>query len=102
MPIPHPLMKTDRAAATEIPRSRYQLRGSRGAEAPVLPLAVPLFGAPADAMERFRRLTICVIACGSVGGRIATQLARMGVGCLILVDPKNFKPASLGTHDILP
>lgn len=51
---------------------------------------------------RFRGLCVAVVGCGSVGGRIVLALSRLGVGRLILVDPKRYKPASVATQPIGP
>jgi molybdopterin/thiamine biosynthesis adenylyltransferase len=59
-------------------------------------------GGPTDAVARLRALTIFIVGVGSVGGRIAVHLARLGVAMLCLVDPKRFKPESVLTHDIEP
>jgi molybdopterin/thiamine biosynthesis adenylyltransferase len=53
-------------------------------------------------LDLFRNLTVAVIGCGSVGGRIALLLARMGIGTLLLIDPKKTKTRSLATHEIGP
>jgi molybdopterin/thiamine biosynthesis adenylyltransferase len=65
-----------------------------------LPLGMALMGSTPDALDRLRELTVGVIGCGSVGGRIALLLARLGFGGLLTVDPKNYKAASLATHEI--
>ena len=67
-----------------------------------MPLAMPLLGCGPAALELLRKLAVAVIGCGSVGGRIAVLLARLGFGGLLLVDPKSYKPASLATHEIGP
>ena len=61
-----------------------------------------LVGCAAGALDLLRKLAIAVIGCGSVGGRIAILLARLGLGGLFLVDPKHYKPGSLATHEIDP
>jgi molybdopterin/thiamine biosynthesis adenylyltransferase len=67
-----------------------------------LPPPPALFGCPANALGLLRKLIIAVVGCGSVGGRIALLLARLGIGGLQLVDPKSYKPGSIATHDISP
>jgi molybdopterin/thiamine biosynthesis adenylyltransferase len=98
-------MTTDTAQLQEVFLPR---RAARSAAAPPLPLGLPLIGCAPGALEILRKLTIAVIGCGSVGGRIAVLLARMGLGGLVLVDPKNYRApsvqraGSIATQDILP
>jgi molybdopterin/thiamine biosynthesis adenylyltransferase len=75
---------------------------SRTCAGSLLPLPAALLGCASDAMAVLRTISAAVIGCGSVGGRIALQLARMGFSGLLLVDPKEYKPSSLATHDIGP
>jgi len=70
-----------------------------------VPLAARLpkfIGGPADAAMKLMLLRVMIIGLGSVGGRIATHVARIGVAMLWLVDPKCFKSESLLTHEIEP
>jgi molybdopterin/thiamine biosynthesis adenylyltransferase len=76
-------------------------RAAQGACQP-LPAPPALLGCAPGALAVLRHLAVAVIACGSVGGRIAVLLARLGLGALYLVDPKNYKSASLATHEIGP
>jgi len=79
-------------------------RARRGQPAPVDPTArLPKFvGGPADAMAKLQTLKIFVVGVGSVGGRIAIHLARLGVAMLWLLDPKRYKSESILTHDLEP
>lgn len=49
-----------------------------------------------------KTLSIAVIGCGAIGGRVALDLARSGAGAgeaaLVLVDPDLFNPENLGRH----
>lgn len=67
-----------------------------------LPLLSPLLGCPSDALSALRSKAVAVVGCGSVGGRTAVQLARLGIGELLLIDPKKTKSTSIATHDIGP
>ena len=42
--------------------------------------------------------TVAVVGCGSVGGQVALDLARSGVGTLILIDPDWLKPENAFRH----
>jgi hypothetical protein len=44
------------------------------------------------------RKKVAIIGCGSVGGHIASALARAGVGELLLVDPDRLEAANLFRH----
>lgn len=85
-----------RIREVRLPRGSKLLAGVHAAP----PMA--LLGCAAGALELLRGLLIAVIGCGSVGGRIALLLARLGIGGLCLVDPKNYKLASVATHDVDP
>ena len=61
-----------------------------------------LVGARRDAVAALSELFVVVVGVGSIGGRMALGLARMGVRRLLLVDPGRYKPESLLTHDITP
>ncbi len=61
-----------------------------------------LLGCAAAALPLLRGLRVAVVGTGSVGGRIALLLARLGIGVLMLVDPKRYKAASLLTHEVGP
>jgi molybdopterin/thiamine biosynthesis adenylyltransferase len=64
---------------------------------------LPTFaGGPADAARKLGALRIFIVGLGSVGGRIALHLARLGIATLWLIDPKRYKPESLLTHEIEP
>lgn len=47
---------------------------------------------------RIRDATVAIIGCGSVGGRIALDLATAGVGTIILIDPQTLAAANAGRH----
>lgn len=38
-------------------------------------------------VERLRRMTIAVVGCSGTGSPLIEQLVRLGVGCLVLIDP---------------
>lgn len=59
-------------------------------------------GCLADANAALDALQVAVVGTGSVGGRMALHLARLGIHSLYLVDPKTYKPESVLTHDIDP
>lgn len=53
--------------------------------------------------ERFAKLrsaTVAVLGCGSVGAPVAVNLARAGVGKLILVDQQKIEAANIGRHSL--
>ena len=81
-------MKTDRASFRDVTLPRRA--AVRDAGLP-LPLGIALLGCTPNALDVLRKLVVAVIGCGSVGGRIALLLARMGLGHLLLVDPKIYK-----------
>jgi molybdopterin/thiamine biosynthesis adenylyltransferase len=95
----HPAMKTDPFPFQEVVLASRDARLAAGHQ---LPLAMALLGCALGALGLLRKLTIAVIGCGSVGGRIAVLLARAGFGSLLLVDPKSYKVGSLPTHEIGP
>jgi molybdopterin/thiamine biosynthesis adenylyltransferase len=80
---------------------RPRRSGRPRAELP-LPLGMALVGCEPGVLDVLRKITLAIVGCGSVGGRIAVSLARTGVGGLLLVDPKSYKPGSLATQDINP
>src|SRR5205823_6291294 len=45
--------------------------------------------------ERLRRLTVGVIGCSGTGSPVVEQLARLGVGKLVLVDPDKVEEKNL-------
>ncbi|MBP8260182.1 MAG: ThiF family adenylyltransferase [Verrucomicrobia bacterium] len=92
-------MKTNPARLEEVALPR---RAQQRASGHPPPPAMALLGCAAGALDGLRTLLIAVIGCGSIGGRMAVLLARMGLGGLLLVDPKSYKPASLPTHEIDP
>src|SRR5437870_306162 len=57
-------------------------------------------GCPVDAGAALSRLKVAVVGAGAVGGRTATDLARLAPAALFIVDPKSFKPESVATTDI--
>jgi hypothetical protein len=57
-----------------------------------------LFGA--GTIARLKRLSIAVVGCSGTGSLVIMQLARLGVGKLVLVDPDHIEEKNLGR--ILP
>ena len=49
--------------------------------------------ATTPAIARLRNATVAVFGCGSVGAPVAINLARAGVGKLVLVDKQTLKGA---------
>ncbi len=45
--------------------------------------------------ERLRRLSVAVVGCSGTGSQVVEQLARLGVGELVLVDPERIGPENL-------
>ena len=77
-------------------------RGAAGGPRLQLPLNMALLGCTPGALGVFRGLAFAIIGCGSVAGRIALLFTRLGVGRLVLVDPKNYRNGSLATHEVGP
>lgn len=50
------------------------------------------------ASMNFANKKVVLIGCGSVGGHVASALARAGVGELLLVDPDRLEAANLARH----
>lgn len=77
-----------------------QLEVSRMSMAPI-DLA-SIVDARLAAPSPLKTLSIAVIGCGAIGGRVALDLARSGAGAgeaaLVLVDPDVLKPENLGRH----
>ncbi|MEZ0223183.1 MAG: ThiF family adenylyltransferase [Alphaproteobacteria bacterium] len=44
--------------------------------------------------------SVCFIGCGSLGSKIASMLARAGVGKILLVDDDIFMPVNIVRHDL--
>ena len=51
-------------------------------------------------IAKLRNATVAVLGCGSVGAPVAINLARAGVGNLILVDQQTLKGANVGRHPL--
>lgn len=51
-------------------------------------------------LPRLRTARVALIGCGSVGGALAIQLSRAGVGHLILIDPDRLSWANIGRHEL--
>jgi sulfur-carrier protein adenylyltransferase/sulfurtransferase len=51
-------------------------------------------------LATLQRATVAVLGCGSVGAPVAINLARAGVGKLILVDQQMLKGANVGRHPL--
>jgi sulfur-carrier protein adenylyltransferase/sulfurtransferase len=102
------------------PRPGEPIRGFRPGKAPRRLLVSRMFGGGsvvrstverADAawvhgrgqdprFSRLRASTVAVLGCGSVGAPTALQLARAGVGRLLLIDPELLKWANVGRHPL--
>ena len=48
-----------------------------------------------DEQERIRRAKVCVVGCGALGGYVVEMLARLGFGCLTVVDGDRFEESNL-------
>lgn len=48
-----------------------------------------------SSQERIRRLRVGVVGAGGVGSAVATQLAKVGVGSLVLVDKDSIDPSNV-------
>lgn len=70
--------------------------------APIAERLPALIGTQVDCAPIFRSFKVAVLGNGSVGGRIATHLARLQVQKLWLADPKAYSHTSSATHDCLP
>lgn len=74
---------------------------TRATTAPPYAARVPDFhDAAPDADQRFRAQRVAVIGAGGIGGRVATLLARAGVGELLVVDDARLKAESVLTHEV--
>lgn len=49
----------------------------------------------AEDMQRIASARVAVVGCGGLGGRCIDQLARIGVGSLVLIDQDRFEPSNL-------
>lgn len=89
--------------SSQVPRSAVgPARGALPVAPPPFPLGMPLVGCAAGALGSLAKRRVAVIGCGSVGGRVALLASRMGLGGLVLVDPKRLKAGGLATHDMGP
>jgi molybdopterin/thiamine biosynthesis adenylyltransferase len=61
-----------------------------------------LVGLTVDPDEALGMLDVTLIGGGSLGTRIAEDLARLHVGALRVVEPARLKPESVATHPVLP
>jgi len=59
---------------------------------------VPLKGIAVDAARMLASLTVLVIGLGAVGARLLAELARLGIGTLVGVDPDSYGPESWQTQ----
>jgi molybdopterin/thiamine biosynthesis adenylyltransferase len=59
-------------------------------------------GGPLDAGDLLANLRVAFVGLGSLGGRLAVDLARLGPAAVWLCDHKLFKPESPITHDVGP
>lgn len=71
-----------------------------GDSVPPVSRRMPRFIGAKRGPEELGAKRVVLVGCGSVGGRIADDLARAGAGALWLVDPKVYKPESVLTHGI--
>ncbi len=93
---------TDLLAPVNAPTPSLVKRSAAKHPRLALPPAMPLLGHNDRALQILGRLRVAIIGCGSVGGRVALNLARLGIGGFELIDPKSHQPSSLATHDIQP
>ncbi len=49
----------------------------------------------AEGQLRLHRSRVLVAGCGGLGGHVVEELARLGIGGLVLVDPDSFEPSNL-------
>jgi sulfur-carrier protein adenylyltransferase/sulfurtransferase len=49
-------------------------------------------------LPKLQAATALVLGCGSLGSHVVEQLARCGIGRLILVDPQRLEAANVGRH----
>jgi molybdopterin/thiamine biosynthesis adenylyltransferase len=84
--------------------ARPRVVAGRGS-GPVVPRSArmpDLVGLTIDPDETLGRLDVTLIGAGSIGSRIAEDLARLHVGVLRIVEPARLKPESVATHPVLP
>ena len=48
-----------------------------------------------EGQRRLHEARVAVVGCGGLGGYIVEELARVGVGTLVVVDPDRFEPSNL-------
>lgn len=64
---------------------------------------LPAFvGGPEDAAQRLHALKVGMVGAGSIGFEFIQQVARWQPAEIAVIDPKQFKPASLLTHGVPP
>ena len=49
----------------------------------------------AEGQIRLHRARVVVVGCGGLGGHIVEELARLGVGTIVVIDPDVFEPSNL-------
>lgn len=64
-------------------------------------LAATLGLSPAISGQQLARATVLISGCGPVGGTVAMQLAKAGVGRLILADATTLSPSDVASSPIL-
>lgn len=72
-----------------------------GAEGPWRQVATALELAPDDVATRLGRATVAVAGCGPVGGAVALQLAKAGVGRLVLSDSRPVSASEAAASPVL-
>jgi len=55
---------------------------------------------PEAAQERLKAATVAIVGLGAIGGGIAAQLARAGVGCIRALDMDNVSASNLSRHQL--
>src|SRR5438093_11128683 len=82
----------------ELKPVRNAPKASGAGRAPSAARLPKFIGSRLDAPAVLGAIKAAIVGTGSVGGRVAFHLCRLGLAELWLVDPKVFKPESLLTH----
>lgn len=77
----------------------YRLQDDAVNQIAVIP-APPVQHRLASDYEALGQKQVAVIGCGSVGSKVATSLARCGVGRFVLIDDDILSPENLVRHDL--
>ncbi|MDI6630906.1 MAG: HesA/MoeB/ThiF family protein [Bacillota bacterium] len=48
-----------------------------------------------DEEKKIQKAKVCIVGCGGLGGYVVEMLARLGVGCLTVVDGDSFEESNL-------